>query len=212
MCDSPRFAVPAGPDANVRRIANSLREAIGRRGRVVEYDWFAFVGDQLQAPYNAQRIGDHLASQIARERSLRKLHVVGISVGAFAADRLVQRFSNARGKGGEAEVKLTLLDPFTARGLPGLIFPSSAYGVKTFGKSADVAESVFNTDDPVPSTALPLQNAINFDITANAERATFVPLDGDSMHSWPAAWYGMHPTALDGSGSNMVRGSVATID
>ena len=67
---------------------------------------------------------------------------------------------------------------------------------------------MLNTDDPVPSTALPLRHAVNFDITGNKERASFVPLEGDSLHSWPAAWYGMHPTALDGLSKGMARGEI----
>ena len=183
-----------GPDANMRRIVDALRTrpaSNGKKPQVIEYIWSDFVGDTLQAPYNAQRIGRHLASEISASLpSLTRLHVVGVSVGAFAADELVANLAKRRGSAASSssvELKLTLLDPFTARGLPGLASPSSAYGVTTFGRFADVAECVLNTDDPVPSTALPLNHAANFDITANKERASFVPLEGDSLHSWPAA-------------------------
>lgn len=203
-----------GPDANMRRIVTALSAKSNNAGRkppqVIEYIWQPFVGDQLQAPYNAQRIGRHLASEIAAStRSPARIHVVGVSVGAFAADELVANLAKRRGSSGVGvELKLTLLDPFTARGLPGLASPSSAYGVTSFGKHADLAECVLNTDDPVPSTALPLRHAVNFDITGNKERASFVPLEGDSLHSWPAAWYGMHPTALDGLSKGMARGEI----
>ena len=197
-----------GPDANVRRISNSLQ---GQNTKVVEYDWFRFVGDQLQAPYNAMRVGSHLADEILLgSHAWRSIHVVGISVGAFAADGLVKRFTERRSSTAAqvAHVKLTLLDPFTARGLPGLLRPSTAYGVEAFGRSADVAESVLNTDDPVPSTNLPLRHAVNFDVTASPERQQFVPLEGDSLHSWPAAWYGRHSRALDDAGDGVARGRV----
>jgi len=203
-----------GPDANVKRIATALRKSSNGKAQVIEYSWLPFVGDQLQAPYNAQRVGRHLATEISSShRPLARLHVVGISVGAFAADELVADLAKRRGGSGigSTELKMTLLDPFTARGLPGLARPSSAYGVTAFGKHADLAECVLNTDDPVPSTALPLRHAVNFDITDNTERASFVPLDGDSLHSWPAAWYGMHPTALDGLSTGMQRGSTRPI-
>lgn len=184
-----------GPDANTARIVASLRKTAGPGARVVEYDWKDYVGDQLQAPYNAQRLGDFLAEEL-RPLALRKLHVVGISVGAFAADRLVERVAAS---GPRPRTRLTLLDPFTARGALGLLRPSTAYGVRRFGREADVAECVLNTDDPVPSTSTPLRHAANFDVTNVASRAAFTPLAGDSLHSWPAAWFGMNPTALDGA-------------
>ena len=199
-----------GPDANVARITKSLQSS---NTAVVEYDWSAYVGDQLQGPFNAKRIGSHLADEIqASGKPLKRLHVVGISVGAFAADALVTRFTSRRARrSAGTHVKLTLLDPFTARGLPGLIRPGTAYGVATFGRTADVAQCVINTDDPVPSTSLPLVHAVNFDITDCAERTGFVPLEGDSLHSWPAAWYGFHPTALEEAGRGLARGAVVAI-
>jgi hypothetical protein len=194
-----------GPDANTKRIADALKSS---DRQVVEYKYQEFVGDQLQGPFNAMRVGDHLADEVLRSPSApRRVHVVGVSVGAFAADRVASRLADA-GK----EVRLTTLDPFTARGLFGLIRPDSAYGVNTFGRKATVAENVFNTDDPVPSTNLPLRHAVNFDITDAAEKKSFVPLPGDSLHSWPAAWFGKHPKSLgDERGATLARGSVVSI-
>jgi len=163
---------------------------------------------------------------------------------------------------GKANVHLTLCDAFTARGLAGLARPATAYGVATFGSSADYCESILNTDDPVPhtrrgdvprlpltprlcprtsdpntapagrpsaarhsegvgrrawaqgtatasaagagraafsdatrrlwsprSTATALRYAVTLDVTGAASRRDFVPLPGDSLHSWPAGWH-----------------------
>ena len=78
-------------------------------------------------------------------------------------------------------------------------------------KTLHTAFDVLNTDDPVPSTNLPLRNALNFDITGSKERESFVPLEGDSLHSWPAAWYGSHPGVIEKEGSGMSRGDVVRI-
>ena len=175
-----------GPDANTRRIADALRTSTPS-AQVVEYPYVQYVGDQLQAPYNAMRVGDEIASQMERSGRLKSVHIVGVSVGAFAADRLATRLA------GKCNVRLTLLDPFCGKGLLGLINPSSAFGVENFGKrigSGNVV-SVLNTDDPVPSTNLPLKYAANLDITRAKARAAFTPLEGDSLHSWPAAWFGL---------------------
>ena len=238
-----------GPDANTRRIADALQRE-SSSVQVVEYVYAPFVGDQLQAPFNAMRVGQFLADEVLRATDgPKRVHVVGVSVGAFAADRVASRLADA---GRFEQVRLTLLDPFTARGLLGLLRPESAYGVTSFGRKATIAESVFNRDDPVPSTNLPLQNAINvrprpspprrpcqpvgyacrppyrprdstlsprarlarqFDITEAAEKRGFVPLPGDSLHSWPAAWFGKHPRSLDErrAAATLARGAVVPI-
>jgi hypothetical protein len=153
-----------GPDANTERIVTSLQKASPSGSKVLQYDWAAFVGDQLQAPHNAEKVGTHLADMVLSSE-VESLHVVGISVGAFVADRVVRRVAEAARRGARTmTVHETLLDPFTARSLPGLVRPSSAYGVGAFGRNADIAECVLNTDDPVPSTNLPLRHAVNFDI------------------------------------------------
>lgn len=156
-----------GPDANTRRIAEALQTS---GTQVVEYIYEPYVGDQLQAPFNAMRVGDFLADEMLRATgSPRRVHIVGVSVGAFAADRVASRLADA---GRFEQVRLTLLDPFTARGLLGLIRPESAFGVTSFGRKATVAESIFNRDDPVPSTNLPLRHAVNVRSAPERRRLT----------------------------------------
>ena len=206
-----------GPDANTERIARAL----GADGSLaLVYDWSAYTGDTARAPHNAQRVGRHLGSQLAAAAdalSLARLHVVGVSVGAFAADALLQTFAAKHppraGGGGAKKVatRATFLDPFTARGLGGLVAPDSAYGVSTFGSAADEALCVLNTDDPVPSTSTPLRHAANLDVTSAALRQTFVPLPGDDPgHSWPAAWYGLSGTSFS-PGELPARGEVRSV-
>ena len=203
-----------GPDANTRRIVESMKSR-SNRVAIYEYDWSAFVGGQLKAPYNAMRVGDFLADELRGSRC-KSLHVVGISVGGFVADRLTARL--AAREDAPRQLKMTLLDPFTARGIPGLLRPSTAYGVTRFGSALPdgATTNVFNSDDPVPSTNLPLRHAINFDITNAAERRSFTPLPGDSLHSWPAAWFGKNPTGIErrmkGASQGLTRGSVTIIE
>lgn len=179
-----------GPDANTARIVEALRAAKGSP-TVVEYDWQVAATDTLRAPYNAQRIGARLGDELAgRRRQLRSLHLVGVSVGAFLADAVATRYVAAAGAE-RAHVHLTLCDAFTARGVAGLARPATAFGVRAFGRSADYCEAFLNTDDPVPSTSEPLRHAVTYDVTGAAARRTFVPLPGDSLHSWPAAYYGL---------------------
>ena len=83
--------------------------------------------------------------------------------------------------------RLTLLDPFTSRGVL-----EPAYGKNNFGKTADYCELYLNSDDPVPSTNEPLPFSHTFDVTKSSQRSKFIPLEGDSMHSWPCAFYGLN--------------------
>ena len=95
----------------------------------------------------------------------------------------------------------------------------------SFGASADYAEAIINTDDPVPSTSLPLGQAVTYDVTAARARARFEPLPGDSLHSWPAAWFGdncgklleatgerpTHALGGGGGGGGLARGSFVAV-
>jgi hypothetical protein len=154
----------AGADENTARIVSALRDG---STAVLEVDWRRFGSDdQLRAPYNARRIGRALGESLARQAAATNepptsVHVVAVSAGAFLADALVVSFADtfARSAGGRPRphLRLTFCDAFTAVGLPGLVRPSTAYGVRRFGERADYTEAFINTDDPVPSTSLPLR-------------------------------------------------------
>ncbi|KAL3900689.1 MAG: hypothetical protein SGPRY_012413 [Prymnesium sp.] len=170
------------------------------------------VGESLGADLAAQLRGEGGSSVLS-------LHVIGISAGGFVADALLSTVARSlRGvqsnaspqvdpsaqqpqlpslragphsqRSASPHLRLTLCDAFTARGLLGFARPQTAYGVSRFGASADFCEAFLNTDDPVPSTALPLKSAVNYDVTEAEARKTFTPQPGDSLHAWPAAWYG----------------------
>ena len=166
------------------------------------YDWKDFRGNLLRAARDSQSIGKQIGRQLAAEERIQDLHVVGVSVGAFAADDCVKEFCRLRrvdsspsgnknlgviGRKKTIHSRLTLLDPFTSRGIFG-----NGYGMRFFGTEADFCEQYMNTDDPVPSTNSPLPLAHVFDVTSSRQRDSFTPSPGDSMHSWPAAYYGLN--------------------
>lgn len=188
------FHGAGGQDSNSNRICLSI-ENDGRKSRrkefVINYDWTKWRGNMIRAAYDAENVGEILGVELARMYSngnmkLQSIHAVGVSVGAFAANSFVQAYKEEHKKlkaSSDDECafcRLTLLDPFTARGL----FDFS-YGARNFGKLADFCEQYLNSDDPVPSTNRPLPLAHCFDITDSTARKSFTPLPGDSMHSWP---------------------------
>ena len=154
------------------------------------YDWRPWRGNLLRTAVDSQRIGKIIGKQLADLNLDVDIHVVGISAGAFAADSCLNEFYRIRKVNNskyKSTTRLTLLDPFTSRGIFG-----HGFGIKNFGKTADFCEQFMNTDDPVPSTNSPVLNAHTYDITYCKQRDSFTPLKGDSMHSWPTAFYGLN--------------------
>jgi len=101
---------------------------------------------------------------------------------------------NSNEIGDQSNARLTLLCPFTQRGIVGV-----AYGKKFFGKSADWCEQYFIRDDPVPSCNQPISHAITFDIADAVERDNYIALPGDSDHAFPAFYYSKYIAAKGGS-------------
>jgi hypothetical protein len=144
-------------------------------------EWSDFSTNILQASFNGERIGREAAVRLQkRAPNLETVHLIGISVGSFAANAAslqLKRGKKETKKNGSPYVQTTFLAPFTQRGILGM-----GYGIREFGKSADYAQQYFNTDDPVPSTHSPLENAACFNVTSLRPTETF-------GHDWPLQYY-----------------------
>lgn len=139
-------------------------------------NWFKYSQDTLQASFNGQTIGRELARRIvAQNPDLERLHLVGVSVGAFLVDQAVVELKK---ESKDLYIQQTLLDPFCGRGV--LDFN---YGGRNYGKAADYAQQFLNTDDPVPTTNSPLPNCVVYDVTGIRPPEIF-------GHDWPLAYYG----------------------
>jgi hypothetical protein len=151
-------------------------------------DWSRYSGNLVQASHNAERIGKLVVRQLLLEHvdhveRLETVHLIGISVGSFGADAaarevLLHASSDRRRRRRRPFVQLTLLDPFTQRGILGF-----GYGDRVFGTAADHTQQFLNGDDPVPSTNAPLRNAVCYDVTDLRPRDVF-------GHDWPVVFYG----------------------
>lgn len=190
----------AGPDRYTQNIANALRR-IGRKPLILDWrtnadgsDWSIF-SSAIQAGSIARRYGTAIGEQMGHVHP-HSVHVIGVSAGGFAADSLIMA---VRRISPDTHLRLTLLDAFTAGDLVEFASPGHAAGVSLFGASADYCEAFINTDDPVPSTTVPLQRAVNFDVTSSSLRSQFeleAASRGDSMHLWPAEYYAKMAPAL----------------
>ena len=183
----------AGPDRYAEQIAASLR-SIGKAPVVLDWrtnnngDSWSIFSSAMQAGTIARRFGSAVGQKLGLSQP-KTIHAIGISAGGFAADALITAVRKASP---QTHLRLTLLDAFTAGDLIEFVAPDTAAGVNSFGADADYCEAFINTDDPIPSTKVPLQQAVTIDVTASELRAEFereADERGDTMHLWPADYY-----------------------
>ena len=165
--------------------ANSKAQTV-----VKTLDWQDYRGSILTAAYDSEAFGEEVGSILCQSmEECNSIHCVGISVGAFAANACISIFKKKRNENeptaNKPYLRLTLLDPFTSRGVVG----GSGYGNTYFGLEADYAEQYLNTDDPVPSTNEPLSLCTTYDVTGAPERDGFKLPKNESMHCWPLVYF-----------------------
>lgn len=182
------FPGAGGVDENIEKLKLSIQKSDKSKkvSRYVEvYDWKKWSNDFVRIAFDSQSVGKTICADLAEKESaegkIKKLQTIGVSIGAFAADSCIKTYnSNSESPG---ETRLTLLDPFTSKGIFGY-----GWGVKNFGKTANIVEDYLNSDDKVPTTNDPLELAYNYDVTESQLKKSFVPLEGESYHSWPVAY------------------------
>jgi hypothetical protein len=143
-------------------------------------NWTQYSQNLVQASFNGDRIGQEVAKRLPAH--ITKVHIIGISVGAAAADACVVQLKKDR-PDNQVYIQETLLDPLCARGVLDL-----TYGEREFGAEADYAQQILNTDDPVPFTNAACTKCATLDITLCRPPEIF-------GHDWPlifyANWIGM---------------------
>ena len=164
---------------------------------VIRYVWSPWSDERLRASANGlylgEKIGAHLASQ-----NIREVHLIGHSAGAWLPDAVCA--SLRKYTSDPVKVRMTFLDPIGIKG-----FLDFDWGSQNFGGCADFAEAVINTNDNVPGTNAPLQQAFNIDVTELPHEV--------SGHEWPIWYYtqtlnGMS-LSMDANHFAMPRGAVA---
>ena len=199
------FHGAAGQDQYTDELMANLRAkcAGSKTQHAAMIDWSALSSNILQASFNGQRVGRETARRLLERCNggnmntdaacrLKAVHLIGISVGAFAADEACAAIKSSR-LGNSITCQLTLLDPFQQRGVIG-----TGYGNANFGKTADYAIHYLNTDDPVPSTNEPLTKHCSVvDITNLRPEKLF-------GHDWPVVYYGGIEKRRNGAGGGIL--------
>lgn len=201
------FHGSGGPDRETSALLDRFRQqdaAAGLKREAIVFNWMPwFTSNTNRLSFQSTNVGEALGAKLASNQLLRSLHIVGTSAGSFAANACCSSYVEAAGGANakRARVRLTLADPFAAR--DGASFKQGR-GSQFFGKDADFAEHILNTDDPVPNTDVPLPLCYCYDVTGSAERKTFPPPDktGDIVydfilsslgyHSWPMGYLARH--------------------
>ena len=224
------FPGAGGRDALSDELEDVLRrsQSASDDAFVTTFDWQENRGTVLTAAYDSEAVGETVARCLwdasnRRNDDIRFVHCVGISVGAFAANAMAreicQRREPAQGEDGpNPYVRLTLLAPFTSRGITG-----SSYGPDNFGRTADYAVQYTTNADPVPTTDALLPHCIRHDITSTRKRDGCVLPKGESEHCWPLAYYARHGVHEEkarfgsalvrhGDGVGLDRGTVVMVE
>ncbi len=176
--DSPLLAeIVAGMKARYQDVPDSAVRFVR---------WSPASDQRLRAAATAQAAGRRLGTTLAGVTTLRELHLIAHSSGAFMPDAICGAWR--AGNPTPARVTMVLLDPFQIRG-----FADWTWGARQHGRCADFALALINTDDPAPSTNRPLLQAFNLDVTGHPERATFTR----NGHYWPVQYYRKHLVAKE---------------
>ena len=217
------FHGAGGEDANTDNIIKSAKNIYKNENQYIQaYNWKPWCGNLLRAALDSDQVGRRIGQQLAQinsnrpvSKQLKRIHVVGVSVGAFAADSCITAFARESKKLNKQSINnkppssSSSSSPSSASSSSSssssssiaaastflkltLLDPfcsrglyDSTYGVKQFGQSSDFCEQYLNTDDVVPFTNDPVHAAYCYDVTQCKERLKFTPLSGDNMHSWP---------------------------
>ena len=147
-----------------------------KKNEVINYNW-SYASSYLRASANTMKIGKVIGLEISNFKNINTIHLIAHSAGAFIAESFCKSY---RANGGSARIETTFLDPFNLRG-----FSDFNYGVRNFGKCADFALSIINTDDSVPTTNSILKNSWNIDITSLKKPKNFK----EKGHYFPPFYY-----------------------
>ena len=147
--------------------------------QVMSVDWSGYSDNLFRCSNNGRRLGLQLGEELAANTSLKKVHLIGHSAGAFVVYGMCESLKHYNPS---LLVHTTYLDPLGV--YSGFDWN---YGPRNFGSCADISDAYIDVDDQVPGSNVPLQNAHTFDVTA-------LKTAGDdaykgSPHMWPVAYY-----------------------
>lgn len=167
-------------------LADAIRAAFGPLDHwtVDVLDWRAASEHPLTAARRGYRLGEEYAAALVGSAP-RVVHLIAHSMGAHLIQGIadgIRRHEAAHPDVSETAIHMTFLDAFHPRGVL-----TARWGIRTFGRGADFAESYVTRDEPAFLTNALLNRAFSFDLSR-----TVPPRENPSSgyaHNWPPAWY-----------------------
>lgn len=165
------FHGSGGFDESTTSLKSALLDIQEDSEYLIFIDWTNDSHNQILAPFRSKALGQNFCKQV--DGHFTYVHIIGVSVGAFAANSCVEAIKDRHP---ETKVTIDLLDPFVAIGL------DFDYGLHHFGARADDCRQYLNTDDPVPFTNKPIRICKVFDVTDLKPENIF-------GHDWPLIYF-----------------------
>jgi hypothetical protein len=156
-----------GVDLNVDRLQKSMISSDRHAGidrQIIVYDWVQWRDNLLRAARNGDEVGSLLGKRFASEwlhqrqsswpsgahirRPSLHVHVFGISVGAFAANALAREIKKSLLStefSADTYVRVTLLDPFTSKGVFRAKYGSNEFGAADNCDYCEVTRQMMTT-------------------------------------------------------------------
>lgn len=124
-----------------------------------------------------KKIGIEIGKRLATLTSLKAIHAIGHSCGAFVTLGICE---GAKSVNPQLIVQTTYLDPVSV--YSGIFWD---YGIDHFGTCGDFSDSYIDTRDTVPGSNQALPHVFTFDVTLQQTEkdAQYPP------HAWPTRFY-----------------------
>ena len=145
--------------------------------QTISIDWQEFSNNVFICSTAGKQIGVEIGKRIAKQYTIKGVHVIGHSCGAFVALGICQGVKSINPN---IVVQSTYLDPVSVYG--GIFWD---YGLDNFGRCANFSDSYIDTEDSIPGSNQALQHSVTFDITDIRRNGEYKV----SPHVWPTKYY-----------------------
>ncbi|GGW73727.1 alpha/beta fold hydrolase [Alteromonas halophila] len=160
--------------------AKSLgNNVLGDTQQVFAMDWSDYSDNLFRCSNNGRRVGLQIGEALAASPSLKNVHLIGHSAGAFVVYGLCESLKQHNPS---ITVHATYLDPLGI--YSGFDWN---FGPRNFGSCADISDAYIDADDGVPGSNVPLAHAHTFNVTALKNTGNNA-YQGNA-HMWPVDYY-----------------------
>ena len=140
-------------------------------------DWNNYSNNVFICSIAGKKIGIEIGKRLAAQSSLKAIHAIGHSCGAFVVFGICE---GAKSVNPKMIIQTSYLDPVAV--YSGLFW---RYGIDHFGHCANFSDNYIDTRNTVPGSNQPLPHVFTFDVTQQQTKQY-----GDyTPHAWPTRFY-----------------------